>query len=107
MGSAYERTTFYFGLRRPRGVVDDAQWKAFLRDEVTSRFPKGLTVWEADGQWRRDDGRIGHERVKVLLLVHDESPATHAALRQIVERYKVLFQQKSVLWETVRVRAAF
>jgi hypothetical protein len=106
MGSAYARTTLYFGLSRPSGVVPDAQWKAFLREEVTSRFPQGLTVWEADGQWQGKDRHITHERVKVLSVVHDGSPATQAALRQIVGRYKVLFHQQSVLWETARVCAA-
>jgi hypothetical protein len=107
IGSAYVRTTLYFGLTRPSGVIADAQWKAFLRTEVTPRFPQGLTTWEADGQWQRDDGRISRERAKVLLLVHDESSTTRAALQQIVQRYKASFQQQSVLWETARVCAAF
>src|SRR5688500_17329335 len=51
-GTSYLRTTLYFGLARPSGVVSDANWQSFLRDEITPRFPDGLTVWEADGQWR-------------------------------------------------------
>jgi hypothetical protein len=83
------------------------EWRAFLRDRVTPRLPNGLTVWEADGQWRRPDGRVAHERAKVLLLVHEESPAIRATLREIVSDYKQRFQQKSVLWETAPVCAAF
>jgi hypothetical protein len=74
---------------------------------VTPRFPQGLTVWEADGQWRRPDGRIGRERAKVLLLVHDDTPEVRVALGAIVTMYKRSFQQESVLWETARVCAAF
>jgi hypothetical protein len=106
-GTAYTRTTLYFGLTRPTGVVSENQWKTFLRDKVTPRFPDGLTVWEADGQWRRADGRITRERSKVLLLVHDDTPSMRASISGIVSDYKRDFQQESVLWETASVCAAF
>jgi hypothetical protein len=35
-----------------RANVSDAQWTDFLGREVTPRFPDGLTVFEAAGQWR-------------------------------------------------------
>jgi hypothetical protein len=101
------RTTLYFGLTHRSGNVTESQWQAFLRNEVTPRFPQGLTVWEANGQWRRSDGRIARERAKVLLLVHDDTPPVRAALTAIVGAYKSTFQQESVLWETARVCAAF
>lgn len=106
-GSPHTRTTLYFGLSRPTGVITESQWKAFLRHEVTPRFPQGFTVWNADGQWRADDGRIMGERAKVLLVVHDGGTQSRAALGQIIERYKAMFQQQSVLWETARVCVAF
>jgi len=87
--------------------VHDTEWRAFLRDQVTPRFPEGLTVWEADGQWRRSDGAIDTERAKVLLLVHDGKPKARAALTEIVGLYKRQFQQESVLWESARICAAF
>jgi len=107
LGSVYMRTTLYFGLNRPAGMVTEGQWKAFLRDEVTPRFPQGLTVWEANGQWQQSNGRISQERAKVLLLVHDDTPAVHTKLLAVVEAYKGSFQQESVLWESARVCAAF
>jgi len=61
------RTTLYFGTARPKGSVSELEWQMFLRDEVTARFPDGLTVWEAEGQWKQPGGAIGHERSKVLL----------------------------------------
>jgi len=107
LGTAYTRTTLYFGLTRPTGMVSETEWQAFLRDDVTPRFPDGLTVLEADGQWRRSDGSIGRERSKVLVILHDEKPATRAALGTLVLRYKEAFAQESVLWESARVCAAF
>jgi len=107
LGTAYTRTTLYFGLTRPKGMVSEDEWQAFLRDDVTPRFPDGLTVLEGDGQYRRTDGTIGRERSKVLVILHDEKPTTRAALGDLVGRYKEVFAQESVLWESARVCAAF
>jgi hypothetical protein len=106
-GSTYMRTTLYFGLARRSGAVTESQWHLFLRDEVTPRFPDGLTVWEANGQWRRADGKITREKAKVLLLVHEDTQAVHATVSDIVATYKKRFQQESVLWESARGCAAF
>src|SRR4051812_24768357 len=100
------RTTLYFGLARPKGSVSELEWQMFLRDEVTSRFPQGLTVWEAEGQWKGADGSIGHERTKVLLLVHPDTAAAHDSVQMLMTRYRKTFDQESVLFETARVCAA-
>jgi hypothetical protein len=99
------RTTLYFGLGRPKGMVSELEWQVFLRDEVTPRFPLGLTVWEAEGQWQSQGG-IGHERTKVLLLVHPDTPVAREAIQAVITRYRKAFEQESVLWETARVCAA-
>jgi hypothetical protein len=106
-GKAYLRTTLYFGTKHSAGNVTDEQWRAFLHDEVTPRFPEGLTVWEAAGQWRTRDGNIDGERAKVLSIVHDEALDVRASLTAIVASYKRMFRQESVLSETARVCAAF
>jgi hypothetical protein len=106
-GTAHTRTTLYFGLTHPTGTISERRWRAFLRDQVTPRFPDGLTVWEAAGQWKRQDGQIAHERAKVLLLVHEQTPAVQSAIAAIISTYKSEFQQESVLWETAPVCAAF
>jgi uncharacterized protein DUF3574 len=105
-GSPQLRTTLYFGLARPKGAVSELEWQLFLRDEVTARFPDGFTVWEAEGQWRRADGVVDHERSKVLLLVHPDTSAARASLQGLIDRYRKTFDQQSVLWETARVCAA-
>jgi hypothetical protein len=101
--AAQLRTTLYFGSARPKGSVSELEWQLFLRDEVTSRFPDGLTVWDAEGQWRAPQGGIEHERTKVLLLVHPDTPAARQSVLAVIERYRKAFDQQSVLWETARV----
>jgi hypothetical protein len=73
---------------------------------VTARFPGGLTVWDAHGQWRQSAGDIGHERTKVLLLVHEDTKAARDAVQALIATYRKAFEQESVLWETARVCAA-
>ena len=106
-GIAHVRTTLYFGLTRPSGRVSEDEWRSFLREQVTPRFPDGLTVWEAQGQWRRSDGRVARERSKVLLLVHDDTVLARATLGELVTAYKQRFEQESVLWESSSVCATF
>ncbi|HEV2862294.1 MAG TPA: SgcJ/EcaC family oxidoreductase [Pyrinomonadaceae bacterium] len=102
------RTTLYFGLARPGGaVVGEAEWRSFVSEEVTPRFPAGLTSWEADGQWRRDDGTIIRERTRVMLLVHDAAAEARSKIDALIERYKKLFEQKSVMWEAAPVCVSF
>jgi uncharacterized membrane protein len=104
--SAQVRTTLYLGLSKQKGSVSELEWQMFLRDEVTTRFPQGLTVWEAEGQWKMSDGAIGHERSKVLLLVHPDTATARESVQALIARYRKTFEQESVLWETARVCAA-
>ena len=50
-------------------IVTDSAWAAFVTEIVTPRFPAGLTVWSATGQWREPNGRIQREPSFVLELV--------------------------------------
>jgi Protein of unknown function (DUF3574) len=96
------RTTLYFGLTRPKGVVSELEWQLFVRDEVTKRFPEGLTVWDADGQWRTPAGTVDQERSKVLLLMHADTAEARKLVQELIESYRRMFEQQSVLWESSR-----
>jgi hypothetical protein len=93
----------YFGRMRADGLVSEADWAAFLADEVTPRFPQGLTVWSANGQWRDSASRITREPTFILELVHPLSADDDTALRAIVAEYRRRFAQESVLWVRDRV----
>jgi hypothetical protein len=101
------RTTLYFGLGAgKRAAVSELEWQIFLRDEVTRRFPAGLTVWEAQGQWRSPTGAAHHESSKVLLLVHPDTEAARKGVQDVIGAYLKIFEQESVLWESARVCVA-
>src|SRR4051812_38501479 len=59
---AMVRDTLYFGQNRPDGGrVSRAEWDRFLTDVITPRFPDGLTVMRAVGQWRGASGKVERE----------------------------------------------
>jgi hypothetical protein len=56
------RLELLFGMSRHGGEpINDQEWQGFVDQEVTPRFPDGLTVVQAYGQWRNQAGRITKE----------------------------------------------
>ena len=76
--------------------VSEAAFRHFIGEEVTPRFPDGLTVLDASGQYRDSNGRLIREPSKLLLLVLKDEPGGRARLAAIAEAYKSRFQQQSV-----------
>ncbi len=97
----------YFGTSKPGGVVTAADWQAFLDEVVTPRFPQGLSVWRAAGQWKSEAGPIVSEASYVLNIVHAGAAAERQALGDIVAAYKTRFQQEAVLRVQGAVCASF
>jgi hypothetical protein len=87
--------------------VSDADWKRFIDEDVTPRFPEGFSVIDGQGQWRGADGAIVHEPSKVLLLVLDGGPDDPAKIANIRDSYKRRFHQESVLLVTRTACASF
>ena len=78
------------------GVTED-RWVRFLDREITPRFPNGLTVFNAAGQWRDlASNRIVREPSKIVQIVLPGEVEDIARLNEIAEAYKVRFKQQSV-----------
>ena len=78
--------------------VTKADWSRFLDEEVTPRFPDGLTVYDANGQWRdAERGSIVQEPSKVLVIVLGDQQRDKARIDEIAGAYKRKFQQQAVL----------
>ena len=99
--------TLYFGMSRPGGGVSEAEWKDFLAEVVTPRFPGGFTVWKAEGQWRDKAGKVGREPSRVLQVLHLDGPVDEKAVQEIREGYKKRFAQESVLRVEEEGRVSF
>jgi hypothetical protein len=75
--------------------VTEAAWAGFLATEVTPRFPDGLTVFDAAGQWR-DGDRVVREPSKVVLIALKDPAVEQPRIDAVVEAYKRRFRQQSV-----------
>ena len=92
-GANRVRVEILCGMGRPDGgAVTEAEWQGFLDREVTTRFPEGITVLDAQGRWKG-----GREPSRVLLLVLEDAPETRAAARAVADAYKRAFGQEAVL----------
>jgi len=98
----------YFGRNKPSGgQVSDGEWEAFLSDFVTPRFPNGLTVVHAMGQWRAASGQIEREKTAIVSLLHAGDSTAHAAVAAVAAEYKSRFGQEAVLRERIFTCSSF
>lgn len=105
------RSELYFGIGpadSTDGGAADLRWRAFLDREVTPRFPDGLTVFDAYGQWlTRGRDTPGCLRSKVLVILHEDTPANRASIEAIRRAWKDSTRQQSVLLATEVVEVSF
>ena len=88
----------FFGRNIPAGgSVSNEQWDDFVRAVVTPRFPKGLTIFQGNGQWLDPRGDVVREPVFVIEVFHDRSAAAEASIAAIAAEYKKRFGQDAVL----------
>jgi hypothetical protein len=88
-----------------RGNVSDFNWTRFVDAEITPRFPDGLTVYDARGQWKNPQtGTISRERSKMVMIAMPPDAGNEAKnetknetkLQEIIAAYKTRFKQQSV-----------
>lgn len=97
----------YFGMQYAKGTVGEGEWRAFVERSVTPRFPDGLTIYEASGQWLDAKGQIVREPTRVVEIMYAEGPAPVQAIAAIAAAYKREYGQESVLVVRQRADACF
>ena len=71
--------------------------RRFVDREITPRFPDGLTVFDARGQWRDiQRNRIVREPSKLVQIVLPGKAEDADRLNEIAAAYKSRFRQQSV-----------
>ena len=105
--SGWVRSELYFGVGRedapsdrPQAdAIDEARWRRFLDEEVTPRFPDGLTVLDGYGQWLfRGEAGPHRLRSKVLVILHEDTPGRRTDIDAIRLAWKQSTGHESVLW---------
>ncbi|MFG1302434.1 DUF3574 domain-containing protein [Xanthobacter sp. V3C-3] len=101
-------TKLLFGLASADGSgVSEQEWTHFLANEVTSRFPDGLTVIAAYGQVKGEahgTAQVVQENMRLVLIYHPDTPEAARKLDDIRRLYSERFHQWGVLQVTNAVR---
>ncbi len=115
-GAHWVRSELYFGVGQESGdssreqtdAISETQWRAFLDKEVTPRFPDGLTVFDAYGQWLfRGAPQPERLRTKVLVVLHEDTPQRRNDIEAIRLAWKQATHHQSVLWSRQAVEVSF
>lgn len=106
-GDDWFRTELYFGLNKAGGEVTDAEWQEFVATEITPRFPEGLTIIGAYGQWKNASGTIQREPSRVMILLHPPEARINDKIEELRSVYCRQFRQESVLRVTFRAKVSY
>jgi hypothetical protein len=88
----------FFGQRSEgRPWVPEPQFRKFVNEELTTRFPDGLTVLEGGDRWKGDENRQIREAAKVVLIVLPKDGDAQPKLAAVRKAYKARFSQDSVM----------
>src|SRR5262245_22897126 len=80
----WARTELFFGTNRPDDEpVTDEKFNEFVNSVVTDRFPDGLTLLTAYGQFRNSAGDLVREKSFLLILLYP--PEMQDASKRIQE----------------------
>ncbi len=102
------KTELYFGVDEPGGKqVGPKAWRDFLGQEVTPRFPRGMTVVEAYGQMQHRSGNIERQATRIIVLVHKPTPAAGRQISEIIGLYRSRFENAQVMRLRMPVLADF
>lgn len=95
----WARTELYFGTNKPNNQpVTEAEFKEFVDTHITERFPDGLTLLTAYGQFRNSQGELIREKSFLLILFYPpQMQDANKRVQEIRDRYKDAFSQESVL----------
>lgn len=100
-------THLYFGLTDEDGAtISEADWREFVFEEVTPRFPEGLTVIDAYGQSNppASVAEMEGRRTRLLILVHPDTAAADKAVAEVKAAFMIRFDRESVFHTETSVR---
>ena len=88
----------FFGRRvsNQPGVLE-AAFRRFVSQELTPRFPDGLTVLEGGGQWKGEENRLIRESARVVQIILPRTPDAEQRLEAARQAYRARFRQDSIL----------
>jgi len=102
------KTELYFGDNEPGGKsVTAKEWQAFLKKEVTPRFPRGMTAFDAYGQMQHKSGRIERQETRMIVLVYKAGSVEEKRVEEVIAAYRARFENAQVMHLRSTVEAEF
>lgn len=93
-GQEHLRTAqLFLGRKAPAGAVSEADLRRFVDEEITPRFPDGVTVLDGGGQWRGSENQLIREATKVVLIVLPRKSRADGRVDEVRAAYKTRFNQ--------------
>ena len=96
-GQDQVRTAQLFLGAKPPARLSDADLRAFVDQEVTPRFPEGVTVVDGGGQWKGSADQLVREAAKVVLIVLPAKGDAIARIETVRTAYRARFKQDTVV----------
>jgi hypothetical protein len=90
-----------------RSDVSDVAFHKFVDEELTPRFPDGLTILDGGGQWRGAEDKLIRESAKIVLIVLPSRGDAGRRIDAVRTAYKTQFHQESVLLITQAACVSF
>ena len=110
-GQHWVDTRLYFGLGPADALdkgVSEAAWRDFLDNEVTPRFPAGLSVMDLYGQWQgKQETAPERIRSKVLIIDYTATAENAAKIEAIRAAWKQRTGDQSVMKVTEPAEVSF
>lgn len=109
VGQEWLKTAQLFLGRRTEGsgAVSDADLRRFVDQQITPKFPDGLTVLDGGRQWQGPESTLIREAVKVVLIVLPSKGDAAARIEAVRGAYKAQFHQDSAMLVTQGACVAF
>jgi hypothetical protein len=105
---AHRTAQLFFGRNiGDKPGVSDADFRKFMDEEVTPKFPDGLTVLDGGGQWRGEENKLIREASKVVMIVLPKKRDSQSRIDAVRNAYKTRFHQESVLLITQAACVSF
>lgn len=105
-----ENQTLYrlhLGMGAGDSPVSDAEIQEFIDTEITPRFPRGLTITAARGQWKAPETALLRERTTVVDVQDSPGPETEAKIDELGRIYVERFRRARASLFYVRIDGAF
>jgi hypothetical protein len=83
-----------------KATLSTADFQQFVDQELTPRFPDGLTVMDGGGAWRGSENQLIRDASKVVLIVMPKRSDAPARIDAVRDAYRKRFNEETVLLVT-------